>query len=417
MLPCDTQGMTPDILKSALRNAQGTNVNNLRHHLPLSTLLLGLLLTACSSTPQTAATICSSPAAIPWTLLGEIRWPHDLQFAGTSVGGLSAIDYDPGRDLYYLASDDRSAQDPARLYTARIRYDGTGLHEVSLQSVIPLRGPNQQLFANSRAPEPGIARPDAEALRVLPGGRSLLWSSEGDFARGFGPQIIESATDGSWQRQWPLPPGHGLPRQAGQGPRNNFTLEAMAISDDGQTLWVAMEAPLRQDGAMPSPGKTGGAVRITAYDMATQQPVRQLAYLPDALPTGLWMPRRALNGISELLADGPDHLLVLERFFAPPLRFGARIYRISTRPDAGSDTLNQPQLTPGNHQPLSKTLVLDLADAGLRSVDNIEGMSWGPPLPDGRRVLLLVSDNNFNPAEVTQFVALRQEASSCAAGL
>ena len=78
------------------------------------------------------------------------------------------------------------------------------LHEVSLQSVIPLRGPNQHLFANSRAPEPGIARPDAEALRVLPGGRSLLWSSEGDFARGFGPQIIESATDGSWQRQWPL---------------------------------------------------------------------------------------------------------------------------------------------------------------------------------------------------------------------
>ena len=168
---------------------------------------------------------------------------------------------------------------------------------------------------------------------------------------------------------------------------------------------------------MPSPGRTGGAVRITAYDMATQQPVRQLAYVPDALPTGLWMQRRALNGISEILADGPDHLLVLERFFAPPLHFGARIYRISTRPDAGSDTLNQPQLTPGNHQPLSKTLVLDLVDAGLRSVDNIEGMSWGPPLPDGRRVLLLVSDNNFNPAEVTQFVALRQEAGSCAAGL
>ena len=61
--------------------------------------------------------------------------------------------------------------------------------------------------------------------------------------------------------------------------------------------------------------------------------------------------------------------------------------------------------------------MLDLADASLRSVDNIEGMSWGPPLPDGRRVLLLVSDNNFNPAEVTQFVALRQEAGSCATGL
>jgi hypothetical protein len=417
MLPCNTQGMTPDILKSALRNAQGTNVNNLRHHLPLSTLLLGIFLTACSTTPQTTATICSSPAATPWTLLGEVRWPHDLLFAGTNVGGLSAIDYDPGSGLYYLASDDRSAQDPARLYTARIRYDGAGLQEVNLQSVIPLRGPSQQLFTSSKAPEPGIATPDAEALRVLPGGKSLLWSSEGDFARGFGPQIIESATDGSWQQQWSLPPGHDLPHQPNQGPRNNFTLEGMAVSDDGKTLWVAMEAPLRQDGPMPSPGRAGGPVRITAYDMATQQPVRQLAYVPDALPAGLWIQRRALNGISEILADGPDHLLVLERSFAPPLRFGARIYRISTRPEAGSNTLNQPQLTSGNHQPLSKTLVLDLTDAGLRSVDNIEGMSWGPPLSDGRRVLLLVSDNNFNPAEITQFVALRQETGSCAAGL
>ena len=166
---------------------------------------------------------------------------------------------------------------------------------------------------------------------------------------------------------------------------------------------------------MPAPGKTGGPIRITAYDVATQQPVRQLAYVPDALPSNLWIQRRALNGVSEILADGPDHLLVLERSFAPPLRFGARIYRISTRSDI--NTLNTPQLHSDKREALSKTLVLDLADAGLQSVDNIEGMSWGPPLPDGRRVLLLVSDNNFNPAEVTQFVALRQEAGSCAAGL
>jgi len=38
-------------------------------------------------------------------------------------------------------------------------------------------------------------------------------------------------------------------------------------------------------------------------------------------------------------------------------------------------------------------------------------------LPDGRRVLLLVSDNNFNPAEVTQFVALLERAGGCGRGL
>ena len=96
---------------------------------------------------------------------------------------------------------------------------------------------------------------------------------------------------------------------------------------------------------------------------------------------------------------------------------GQYIYRISTRVNASSNTFGLPQLTAANHQPVVKTLVLDLADAGLASVDNLEGMSWGPPLADGSRVLLLVSDNNFNPAEVTQFIALRQERGRCDAGL
>ena len=57
---------------------------------------------------------------------------------------------------------------------------------------------------------------------------------------------------------------------------------------------------------------------------------------------------------------------------------------------------------------LAPSLVLDFARLGLRSVDNLEGMTWGPPLTNGERVLLLVSDNNFNPAEVTQFIALAE---------
>ena len=415
MRPCPAQSAPLRILGIALRNAQDTNVNNLRQCALIPALLVTALLAGCAVGPPAPKQICSSPQASPWTLLGELRWPHDLQFAGTTVGGLSGIDYDSTSGLYYLVSDDRSAHNPARLYTARIRYDATGLHEVQLRGHIPLRNAQQQLFAHSKTPETGIPTPDAEALRVLPGGQSLLWSSEGDFVRGFGPQLIQSGMDGQWLREWPLPPGHALSSAKGEGPRSNFTLEGMALSEDGKTLWTAMEAPLKQDGPMPAPAQTGGPIRITAYDVATQQPLRQLAYLPDALPTDLWIKRRALNGVSEILADGPDHLLVLERSFAPPLRFGARIYRISTQ--SAINTLNMPQLNPDIRQALSKTLVLDLADAGLQSVDNIEGMSWGPPLPDGRRVLLLVSDNNFNPAEVTQFVALRQEAGSCAAGL
>ena len=37
---------------------------------------------------------------------------------------------------------------------------------------------------------------------------------------------------------------------------------------------------------------------------------------------------------------------------------------------------------------------------------NMEGMTLGPELSDGHQTLILVSDNNFNPSQVTQFIAL-----------
>lgn len=386
--------------------------------------LPALLLAACAAPPADRTGGKALDACLQ--TLGEIRWPHDTQYAGTTVGGLSSIDYDARSGLYYLVSDDRSSFDSARLYTAHIRYDASGLHEVVLQDRIWLLNARQQRFAGIRAPEPGTAVPDPEALRLLPNlsngqGQTMLWSSEGDFGRGFGPQLVEAATDGRWLREWTLPPQLALPApadRATQGPRSNFTLEGMSLSADGKTLWLSMEGALRQDGPMPGPGRAGAPVRITAYDMATRQPLRQLAYVPDALPEHLrLLSRHAVNGVSDILADGPDHMLVLERSYAPARGFGARIYRIRTDRAAGTDTLPLQQLTPDNHRPVDKALLLDLSQAGLRSVDNLEGMSWGPPLPDGRRVLLLVSDNNFNPAEVTQFVALLERAGGCGRGL
>ena len=75
---------------------------------------------------------------MPWSLLGEVRWPHDKLFTDTPIGGLSSIDYDASSGLYYLVSDDRSTHAPARFYTARIDYDAAGLHQVSLKNAMPL---------------------------------------------------------------------------------------------------------------------------------------------------------------------------------------------------------------------------------------------------------------------------------------
>ena len=60
---------------------------------------------------------------------------------------------------------------------------------------------------------------------------------------------------------------------------------------------------------------------------------------------------------------------------------------------------------------IRKRLLLDLAtlrhdDGSVLALDNIEGISWGPPV-DGLPTLILVSDNNFNREQFTQFIALQ----------
>ena len=61
------------------------------------------------------------PAKATLRLIGEARLPHKLQYQGTTVGGLSGIDFDAATGTYYLLSDDGGNQSPPRFYTARLQ--------------------------------------------------------------------------------------------------------------------------------------------------------------------------------------------------------------------------------------------------------------------------------------------------------
>ena len=52
---------------------------------------------------------------------------------------------------------------------------------------------------------------------------------------------------------------------------------------------------------------------------------------------------------------------------------------------------------------MSKKLLLNMDGLGFY-IDNIEGVTFGPTLPNGNITLIFVSDNNFNPLEKTQFL-------------
>ena len=54
---------------------------------------------------------------------------------------------------------------------------------------------------------------------------------------------------------------------------------------------------------------------------------------------------------------------------------------------------------------MRKRLLADFAHLCLSRLNNTEGIAWGPTLHNGYRTLVFVSDDNFNPLQVTQFVA------------
>jgi 3-phytase len=93
----------------------------------------------------------------------------------------------------------------------------------------------------------------------------------------------------------------------------------------------------------------------------------------------------AINGLVELYAADRRTLLALERSFSVGAGNSVKLYRASLRPGG----------------PATKRLLLDFDRLGRR-LDNLEGMTFGPRRPDGRRTLIVVGDNNFSPTQVTQ---------------
>src|SRR5258706_15098408 len=52
---------------------------------------------------------------------------------------------------------------------------------------------------------------------------------------------------------------------------------------------------------------------------------------------------------------------------------------------------------------LTKKLLLNMESLG-RFIDNIEGVTFGPALPNGHKTLLFVADDNFAATERSQFL-------------
>jgi hypothetical protein len=218
--------------------------------------------------------------------------------------------------------------------------------------------------------------------------------------------VREFGLDGRQLAELPVPQAF-LPNAAGtRGVRTNLGFESAGTPPNGRFLFTGNEGALVQDGP-PATVAAGSPARILRYNLQRRELDRQYVYWTDPIaeppvPANQF----AVNGLVELLPLNNEFLLAMERSFsvgAPDTGNTIKLYDVAL---PGADDVNgfdSLATLLGAIQPVEKTLLLNLDALGI-PLDNVEGMTFGPDLSDGRRSLVLVSDNNFSPAAFTQFL-------------
>ncbi len=328
----------------------------------------------------------------------------------------SGIDF-TGHDGLYIACDDRGPLDgkvPWRCRTQSIHIElASGQDQplrVELVGTTLLSDEHGGPLVGAASAFEGVDRTldtrfDPEGVRVSPAG--TWWVCDE-----YGPWIDEFSSEGERLRRLAIPekfriehPGAGpdqeLPPHNVRGRQSNRGFEGLAISPDGTTLWALPQSPLLQDGALSAQGmRVGLNCRILEVSLATGK-TREFVYT-------LEDPK---HGVSELLAIDDHRLLVLERdskggddakfrrIFGVDLDGASDVSGVESLPRAG---------VPAGVVPAAKAQWLDFLDprfglGGHDMPEKIEGMTFGPALPDGRRTLVVTSDNDLDASELTWF--------------
>lgn len=351
------------------------------------------LLLSCSS-QNTLIDSEENSAIKSLTFIDEIVIPNTTVFKETKVGGLSGIDYANG--TWYVLSDDRAAP---RFYNVDISFTSTGFEDPIIRSIRYLEDTNNTPFKNGQA--------DPESLRIT-GASEIMWNSEGNIKQEIAPFVRIASMDGSYVSDITVANRFLLQKNGTLGPRNNGVFEGLCKNYNSDDFWVITELPLKQDGLAATSRDKGGPVRLSFIDSNTSTFGKEYAYqLEKVARSGL----REVNGVTEILSYDQDKFLVLERSFASGYEDGGnnvKLFLVDITDATDVSTLKS--LNSTSYIPVKKTLLLDFET--IRSnltdgiVDNIEGMTFGPNFVNGKRSLVLISDNNFNAfgSQITQLI-------------
>lgn len=340
------------------------------------------------------------------------------------LGGFSALDYS-GKGTRYAAMSDRGADDGAVGYPCRVQMLDIDIQPGAQEPVsamvaetILFRDANNRPFIGLAA---AIEATGKNAHRFDPEG--FRFNSAGGFfvSDEYGPVIVEFHSSGVEKRRFDLP-AHLLVASPNAdkvaenaanktGRASNRGMECLALSTDGTKLVGLIQGPLLQDGQRTPEGIViGRNCRLIEIELASGK-TREFVYQMAS----------DLNGNSEIVAVAPDRFLVLERDSGAGEAAAWRklvMIDLSGATDV-SDQITLPQELPASMKPVQRVDYLGFLDprwklAGTDMPEKIEGLTYGPALPDGRKTLLVSTDNDFESAEPSQIwvFAIDESASS-----
>ncbi|MBX3016700.1 MAG: esterase-like activity of phytase family protein [Bdellovibrionaceae bacterium] len=313
-------------------------------------------------------------------LLGVFEIPGTEEFQKTRVGGLSGLVWDESQKIFWAVSDDRGRVNEPRVYGFEFTPPAKGKEPAwKLAKVVTLKDPKSD-------PKNKKTVWDFEGIALLPWGNWLI-VSEGDMNQKprVNSRVMEFKLSGEFVRDYEVPADY-LATPSGRqktGPRNNFSFEGLAGHADGNHWVVASELGLLQD-----KGEVTRLLEYTQTEAWVLKPGREWFYPLSPASAGTGAP--LVIGVSEVLHARDQEWWVMERgagISVSGLTFRAELFRVEL----------------GTNQELTKTPLLNFGNMGAKFARNFEALSWGPTLPDGRRLLVVLSDNNLEKNEPTVF--------------
>ena len=334
-------------------------------------------------------------------LVDQVEIPKE-KFQDTLLGGLSAIAYNREQDVFYVLSDDRGKRDPARFYTFKLELE----QQEAQIKIANFQPQNVTFLITEEDKKYKKGRIDPEGLAISP--RNTIYiASEGNPSKDIEPFIAEyEINTGKIISELPIPQRY-LTEEKSQGIQDNSAFESLTINrtglpEDPFRVFTATEDALLQDESFEGEERT--RIRFLHYLVNTVgKPIIVAEHLYLLDPASVEV---ISNGLTELLALPVEgYFLSLERSYGFT-GAGAKIFQVVVGNATDTSQIESMRGDLGQIQPLRKELLFDLSDLGIY-LDNLEGMTLGPRLPDGSRSLILISDDNFNDEQISQLLLFR----------